>query len=62
MAREYDGEAGVGPLKAKRHRWEDSRSDEPGRRRDPTSDTPEPAWRTLSTGLEATPRRVGGSS
>ena len=55
---EYDGEAGVGPLKAKRHRWEDSRSDETGRRRDLTNDTPEPAVRTLSTEVEATPKRV----
>ena len=48
---EYDGEAGLRPLKAKRHRWENSRSDETGRRRDPTNDTPEPVLRTLSTGV-----------
>ena len=59
---ECDGEAGLRPLKAKRHRWEDSRSDEIGRRRDPTNDTPEPALRTLSTGVEAKSRRVRGSS
>ena len=59
---EYDEEAGLVPLKAKRHRWEDSRSDETGRRRDPTKDTPEPGLRTLSTRVEATPRRVRSSS
>ena len=58
----FYGRAGLVPLKAKHHRREGSRSDETGRRRDPTNDKPEPALRTLSTGLEATPRRVRGSS
>ena len=51
----YDGEAGLVPLKAKLHRWEDSRSDETGRRRDPTNAGPsEPApRRMLCTGVEA---------
>ena len=56
------GRAELVPLKAKRHRWEDSRSDETGRRRDPTNDTPELALRTLSTGVEATPMRGRDSS
>ena len=47
---------------AKSHRWEDSWSDENGRRSDPTRETLEPALRTPSTGVEATPRRVRGSS
>ena len=47
---------------AKSHRWEDSWSDETGRRSDPTRETSEPAVRTPSTGVEATPRRERGSS
>ena len=47
---------------AKSHRWEDSWSDWTGRRSDPTSETSEPALRTPSTGVEATPRRARGSS
>ena len=58
---EYDVEAGIGSLKARRHRWEDSRSDETGRRRDSTNDTPEPALRTLCPEVEATLKRVRGS-
>ena len=51
------------PPKAKRHRWRRTAwSDGTGRRRDPTNETPEPALRTLSTEVEATPRRVRGSS
>ena len=42
-------ELGV-PQKTKRHRWEDSWSDETGRRSDPTNETSEPALRTPSTG------------
>ena len=61
---EYDGEA---ELKNTTAEGEASplggrRSGETGRRRDLTNDTPYPALRTLSTGVEATPRRVRGSS
>ena len=60
----YDGELGqimrVLP-KAKSHRWEDSWSDGTGRRSDSTREASEPALRTPSTGVEATPRRVRGS-
>ena len=59
---ERQGEGLGVPLKAKRHRWEDSRSDGTKRRRDPTNDKPEPALRMPSTGMEATPSRVRGSS
>ena len=41
---------------------EDSWSSGTGRRSDPTNETSEPALRTPSTGVEATPRRVRGSS
>ena len=41
--------------------WEDSWSDGTGRRSDPTNETSEPALRTPSTGVEATPRRVRAS-
>ena len=47
---------------AKYHRWENSWSDGTGRRNDPTSEKSEPALRTPSTGVEATPRRARGSS
>ena len=47
---------------AKSHRWEDSWSDGTGRRGDPRNETSEPALRTPSTGVEATPRRARGSS
>ena len=47
---------------AKSHRCEDSWSDETGRRNDPTRETSEPALRTPRTEVEATPRRVRGSS
>ena len=50
------------PPKAKSHHWEDSWSDGTGCRSDPTNETSEPALRTPSTGVEATPRRVRGSS
>ena len=50
------------PPKAKSHRWEDSWSDGTGRRSDPTTTTSDPGLRTPSTGVEATPRRVTGSS
>ena len=62
----YDGEVGqiiestaegeASPLD------EDSWSSGTGRRSDPTNETSEPALRTPSTGVEATPRRVRGSS
>ena len=62
----YDGEVGqriestaegeASPLA------KDSWSDGTRRRSDPTNETSEPALRTLSTGVEATPRRVRGSS
>ena len=48
--------------KAKSHRLEDSWSDGTGCRSDPTRETLEPTLRTPSTGVEATPRRVRGSS
>ena len=47
---------------AKSHHWEDSWSDGTGRRSDPMTKTSEPALRTPSTGVEATPRKVTGSS
>ena len=47
---------------AKSHRWEDSCIDGTGRRSDPTTKTSEPALRTPSTGVEATPRKARGSS
>ena len=50
------------PPKAESHRWEDSWSDGTGRRSDPTNEISEPALRTPSTEVEATPRRVRGSS
>ena len=49
------------PPKAKSHRCEDSWSDGTVRRSDPTRERSEPALRTPSTGVEATPRRVTGS-
>ena len=45
---------------AKRHQPKESWIDETGRRSDPT--TSRPALRTPDTGVEATPRRVRGSS
>ena len=50
------------PPKAKHHRWEDSWSNGTGRRSDPTNETSELALRTPSIGVEATPRRMRGSS
>ena len=47
---------------AKRHRWKDSWSDGTGRRSEPTREISEPALRTPSIGVEATPRRARGSS
>ena len=62
----YDGISRARKLKyhqgAKSHRWEDSCIDGTGRRSDPTTKTSEPALRTPSTGVEATPRRARGSS
>ena len=57
----YGEKFGV-PPKAKSHREEDSWSDGTGRRSDLTRETSEPALKTPSTGVEATPRRVTGSS
>ena len=47
---------------AKSHRWEDSWSDGTGRRSDLIRETSEPALRTPSTEVEATPKRARGSS
>ena len=62
----YDGISRVKNLEyrrgAKRLRWENSWSDGTGRRSDPRNETSEPAPRTPSTGVEATPRRARGSS
>ena len=63
---EYDGKAGLRIRSTAEGEAsppeKDSRSGETGRRSNPTNDTPEPALRTLSTGVEATPRRMRGSS
>ena len=62
----YDGISRVKNSEYRRgatsHRWEDSWNDGTGRRSDPTRETSEPALRTSSTGVEATPRRARGSS
>ena len=56
----YDGEVGP-PLKAKRHRWEDSWSDGTGAGATRRTRPSKPALRTPSTGVEVTPKRVRGS-
>ena len=50
------------PPRSESHRWEDSWSDGTGHRGDPRNETSEPALRTPSTEVEATPRRGRGSS
>ena len=47
---------------AKSHHWAKSWIDWTGRRSDPRNEKSEPALRTPSTGVEATPRRKRGSS
>ena len=59
----YDGELGqIIESTAEERRASQSWSDGTGRRIDPTRETSEPALRTPSTGVEATLRRVIGSS